>query len=243
MRQAALIGNVFLAAIMMMASIGAHATTTVPQPFVATYAVTFRGLSAGTLTMRWNREGDSNRYVFETKANPSALAKLVVSGTAFERTTVELTAQGLRPLTWEADGGRSGEDGNGKLEFDWANNVVAGTYEGKSVRLPLEPGMFDRLSIQIGVMAALIDGREPGTIAMVNGDDIRHYTYTRGKEETLASPMGELQTQVYESTRPGSNRVSRVWHVPSLEYAPARAEQVRKGKVETVMTLVELKRQ
>jgi len=229
-------------ALFLLAAIStAHAAPTVPQPFVASYAVTYRGLNGGTLRMEWRHDG-SNRYVFETSAKPSVLARLVVSADAFERTTLELTPQGLRPLTWEANDGRSGAKGDGKLQFDWNTNTVSGTYEGQPVTLALEPGMQDRLSIQIGVMAALAGGTEPGTIAMVNGDNIRHYTYTRGKTETVQSKLGPLETVVYESTRPNSNRLSRVWHVPSLEYLPARAEQIRKGKVETVMTLVELKR-
>jgi hypothetical protein len=232
-------------ALIMLAMISStQATPAVPQPFIATYHVSFRGIGAGTLRMEWRRDSGSDRYVFETRANPSALAKLVVSDSAFERTTLELTPDGLRPLSWEADGGRSGEKGNGKLVFDWNANTVTGTDEGNPVKLALEPGIQDRLSIQIGVMMSLINGEEPGTIAMINGDSVRRYTYTRGKSETIRSPeMGPLETIVYESTRPNSNRLSRVWHVPSLEYLPARAEQVRKGKIETVMTLIEIEKQ
>ncbi len=231
----------FAGCALLLLAMMSHAQPTVPQPFVATYAVTFRGLSGGTLRMEWRHEGQ-NRYVFETRASPSALARFVISSDAFERTTLELTPQGLRPLSWEANDGRSGAKGDGKLQFDWNANTVSGTYEGEPVKLALEPGMQDRLSIQIGVMAALAGGAEPGTIAMVNGDNIRHYTYTRGQSETVQSKLGPLQTVVYESTRANSNRLSRVWHVPSLDYLPARAEQIRKGKVETVMTLLSVEK-
>jgi Protein of unknown function (DUF3108) len=228
---------------MLAMTSSALATPAVPQPFVATYEVSFRGMGAGTLLMEWRRDGESNRYIFETRAKPSTLAKLVISDSAFERATLELTPDGLRPLSWEADGGRSGDKGDGKLAFDWNTHTVTGTDEGKPVKLALEPGIQDRLSIQIGVMMALINGKEPGTIAMINGDSVRHYTYTRGKSETVQSKMGPLETTVYESTRPNSTRLSRVWHVPSLEYLPVRAEQIRKGKVETVMTLIALEKQ
>jgi Protein of unknown function (DUF3108) len=228
---------------MLAMTSSAQATPAVPQPFVATYQVSFRGMGAGTLLMEWRRDGESNRYIFETRANPSTLAKLVISDSAFERATLELTPDGLRPLSWEADGGRSGDKGDGKLAFDWNTHTVTGTDEGKPVKLALEPGIQDRLSIQIGVMMALINGKEPGTIAMINGDSVRHYTYTRGKSETVQSKMGPLETIIYESTRPNSTRLSRVWHAPSLEYLPARAEQIRKGKVETVMTLIALEKQ
>lgn len=227
----------------MLVSFASSASPALPQPFTATYAVTFRGISGGTLQMQWRPDGNSGRYIFETHARPSVLARLVVSSDAFERTLLETTADGVRPLIWEADDGKSGDKGDGRLEFDWSGNTVTGTFEGKPVRLPLEPGMEDRLSIQIGVMTALLRGEEPGTIAMINGDSIRHYTYTRGKTETVDTKLGKFETVTYESTRPNSNRVSRVWHAPELGYLPARAEQIRKGKVETVMVLVGLEKQ
>jgi Protein of unknown function (DUF3108) len=213
-----------------------------PDPFTATYAVSFRGINGGTLQMDWRRDQKTGHYVFETRANPSTLARLFVSRDAIERTELEVTGDGVRPIRWEIDDGKSGIKGDGRLEFDWETNVATGTYEGKPVSLPLEPGMLDRQSIQIGAMTAMLRGNEPGTIAMVNGDNIRRYTYTRGSAEALETNLGKLDTIIYESTRPNSDRVSRVWHAPSLGYVPAKAEQVRKGKVETVMTLIDLKR-
>jgi hypothetical protein len=213
-----------------------------PPPFKATYAVSYRGLQGGKLTMQWSRDSAPNRYVFETRVDPTMLASLFVSDNAFERSVVEATGNGVRPLLWETDDGKSGQKGDGKLTFDWASRKVTGTYKGKPVELPLAPGVEDRLSIQISVMAALLQGREPGNIRFVNGDDIREYTYTRGKTETMQSKLGPVETIVYESTRPGSNRLSRFWHAPSLDYVPVRLEQVRKGKVETVMELIELER-
>ena len=228
-------------AALMLSSAAALASPALPKPFVATYAVTFRGLNGGTLQMELRPDSQPQRYILETRAHPSTLARLVISSSAFERTTLELTDSGLRPVLWELDDGKSGNKGDGRLEFDWTRNIVSGTYEGQPVRLPLEPNMQDRLSIQLGVMITLMQGQEPGTIGMVNGDSIRHYTYERKQAAKIQSELGELETVVYESTRPNSSRVSRVWHAPKLDYIAARAEQVRKGKIETVMTLTELK--
>ncbi len=230
----------FAIASLAFMSFTTQATATVPKPFVATYAVTFRGLNAGTLRMEFRHDSNPQRYVLETRANPSALASFVISSAAFERTILEVTPDGLRPVQWELDDGKSGNKGDGQLSFNWSDLTVSGSYEGQPVKLALEPGMQDRLSIQLGAMTSLLQGHEPGTIAMVNGDNIRHYTYKRGRAETVQSKLGALDTVVYESTRPNSNRISRVWHAPSLEFIAARAEQIRKGKVETVMTLIAL---
>lgn len=229
-----------IAGLLGMAS--AHADAPQLQPYVATYAVSYRGLEAGTITMQLTHDAGSNRYTYETRANPSVLARLVVGRDAVERTVVETTADGIRPLQWHLEDGKSGKDGDGDLTFDWNANKVSGEYEGKPVELPTQTGLQDRLSIQLAVTAVLVQGREPSSIVMVNGDRTREYTYARGATAQVDTKLGKQDTIIYESTRPNSNRVSRVWHAPSLQFLPVRAEQIRKGKVETVMQLVALER-
>jgi Protein of unknown function (DUF3108) len=220
----------------------AQADAVVLQPFVATYAVTFRGLDAGQLEMTLRHDADAERYTFETRAKPSTLARLVIGRNALEQSTFEMTDSGIRPLSWQLEDGKNGTDGDGKLTFDWSRNQAIGEYEGKPVDLPLQPGLQDRLSIQLAVSAALVSGKEPGSVVMLNGDRTRTYDYSKGATTQLQTPLGKVETIIYESTRPNSNRVSKVWHAPSLGFVPVRAEQIRKGKVETVMTLVSYER-
>jgi hypothetical protein len=221
----------------------AQAEVPLPQPFTATYAVTYRGMGAGTLKMELRRDPQSGQYTFETRANPSLLARFAISRNAIESSVMEITSDGVRPLQWQMDDGKSGTQGDGSLVFDWSQGSVSGTYRDTPVALDAETRLQDRQSVQIQVMAALLSGQEPGTLPMVNDDEVRQYAYTRGESTTVDTKLGKVDAVVYESTRPGSSRVSRVWHAPSFGYVPVRAEQVRKGKVETVMTLVALERQ
>lgn len=230
------------AALWFAANVSAHAAPVIPPPFVATYNVTFRGLKGGTLRMEWKPGDKAGQYVLETRANPSALASFFINKNAVERSVVEATPDGLRPLNWFADDAKSGNKDDGNLQFDWAAQRVTGEAEGKPVSLPTEPGMQDRMSMQIGVIASLLQGQEPGNIAMVNDEHIRRYSYSRTGTAMMDTALGKIDTVIYESTRPNSNRLSRVWHAPSLGFVPVRMEQVRKGKVETVMTLVSVQR-
>lgn len=208
-----------------------------PRPFVATYDVTYRGLRAGTLTFEFKHDVASGRYIFETHADPSALARLVVSSAAHERSVMEIGPEGVRPLEWRLDDGRSGDKGDGELRFNWAQGAATGTIERERVELPIEPKMQDRLSIQIYVSTALLRGEEPGVIPLIDDNRVKHYTYARKENAVLDSKLGKLETVIYESTRPGSSRIARMWLAPQLDYTPARAEQIRKGRVETVMVL------
>lgn len=215
----------------------ASADEPVVQPFTATYAVTFRGLNAGTLEMQLRQEADTGHLVYETRAHPSVLARLVVSSSALERSVMEVTPEGVRPLTWHLDDGKSGTKRDGALRFDWAQQSVSGEIENQKIELGTVSRLQDRLSIQIEVMHALARGIEPGTIPLVDDERIKEYTYKRTGEAVLDTKLGKLDTIIYESTRPGSSRISRVWHAPGLGFLPVRAEQIRKGKIETVMTL------
>lgn len=215
----------------------ARADPSALQPFTATYAVSYRGIGAGTLSMELRREADTGHLVYETRANPTMLARLVVSSSALERSVMEETPEGIRPLSWHLDDGKSGTKRDGALRFDWTQQSVSGEVEGKTVALTAVPRVQDRLSIQIEVMRALARGMEPGAIPLVDDERVKEYTYKKSGTASLETKLGKLDTVIYESARPGSSRVSRVWHAPSLGYLPVRAEQIRKGKVETVMVI------
>jgi hypothetical protein len=220
---------------------------TVPQPtmlqsYVATYSASFRGIDGGTLRMELRRDPATGHYTFETRANPTVLASFFVSSNAFERTTLEVAATGLRPIGWEADDGRSGVKNDGKLQFNWQEHNVSGSFEGKPVSLPLAEGTAELQTIQLAAMFKMQNSQEPTAFAVVNGDKIQEYSYARVGTETLDTKLGKLDTTIYESARKGSSRVSRIWHAPSLGFVPVKAEQIRKGKVETVLILITLKR-
>lgn len=211
-----------------------------PKPFTATYEVSYRGMRAGSLTFKLSRDSATGRYTYETTANPSMLARIVISGAALERSVMEIGPDGVRPVEWHLDDGKSGAAKDGKLTFDWANNVVTGEIESERIELPLEPGLQDRLSIQIDVVTSLLRGEEPGTIPLIDDNRVKRYSYVKKETTALDTKLGKLDTVVYESTREGSNRQSRFWLVPKMEYLAARAEQIRKGKVETVMILTKV---
>lgn len=230
----------FLAAAVLSAA--APAAAVVPAPYAATYSVTYRGLDGGLIRFELHEEKEGS-FIFESRAQPSLLARLFVTENAVERTVMRIDADGVRPLSWYTEDGKSGEKKDGELEFAWEGGTVRGKVKGKDVDLPTEPGLQDRLSVQIAVMHALLRGEEPGTIPMVADDRIKRYIYTRARQETVATPAGEFDAVLYESTRPGSDRLSRVWYAPALGYIPVRAEQLRDGKLETVVQMVNVERE
>jgi len=209
-----------------------------PRPFVAAYDVTYRGFGAGRLEFRLRHSGPGPRYIYESHARPSMLARLVISSKAHEWSLLRIDRSGVQPLSYQLDDGRSGEKDDVTLDFDWTSATVRGRVEGRAVELPVVPGLQDRMSIQIAVQTALLRGQQPGTIALLDEDRIKRYDYRELRHERITTPaVGEVDTVVFESSREGSSRVSRLWLAPDLDFVTVRAEQVRKGKVETVMVL------
>jgi hypothetical protein len=148
----------------------------------------------------------------------------------------------IRPAAYVLDDGSKDTSRDTRLEFDWTANVAKGQHEDQPVELPLAPGLQDRMSMQIAVMQQLATGIEPTRIDYIDRNVIKHYLYTREGTARLKTAVGEVDTVIYSSTREGSTRVSKIWYAPSLGYTPVRGEQLRRGKVETVLTLTALKR-
>lgn len=232
-----------LALASLVASTAPAATAAIPAPFVAKYSAAYRGMEAGTITFSLQRDAGTGRYLYQTTADPSFLARLVVSRAAVERSELMIDEAGVHPLHWRFDDGRASDEKDGELTFAWDTERVTGTIEREKIDLPTQPSLQDRLSIQIYVATALLRGQEPGTIALIDDNRIKQYTYARTGTATIDTALGSMDTVIYESTRAGSSRVARFWMAPSLQYLPVRAEQVRKGKVETVMQIKSLDRQ
>lgn len=223
------------------ATVHAAAAGEVFAPSTATYRVEFRGINAGTLafTMRPLAAG---RYVYESVATPRGLAKLFVRGAVREASTFALDGGAIRPLEYVLDDGSPRTADDTQLAFDWDRGIASGQHEDAPVQIALAPGVQDRMSVQVLVMQQLASGVDPGRIAFIDRNELKEYEYRREGPATIETPLGRFETVVYSSTRAGSSRVSRIWYAPALAYTPVRGEQLRRGSVETVLTLVSIDR-
>jgi hypothetical protein len=77
---------------------------------------------------------------------------------------------------------------------------------------------------------------------MISKNSAREYRYRREGTESLATPLGQVDTVIYSSQHPGSPRVTRFWCAPAMGYLPMRVEQKRLDKVEWSMEIRSVKR-
>lgn len=220
---------------------GPTAGVAAPQAFSASYEVLWKGMSAASASLELRREGP-DRYVYVSRNNARGMFRLAFPGEVNQTSQFTLDAGSPRPLSYRADDGTSDTRRDVSLAFDWSAMRVRGKAQDQPVDLALRPGVQDGMSVQIALMTDLQRGASPQGFLLIDKDEIKQYDYTGEGTARLRTALGELDTVIWSSRRPGSDRVTRMWYAPSLGHIPVQAERRRGGKLEWQMRITRLAR-
>lgn len=210
------------------------------QPFTASYALDWHGITAGFATLSLvHIVRDTYQYTSDVRAR--GIFHIAFPDPVHEISTFRFSMGHVLPLTYREDNGQDPKNQDATLTFDWADARVLGMAGDKHVDQPLQPGTLDPLSVQIELMHDLVMQQVPATFLLFDKTSANQYDYTRERTETLDTPLGHLDTVIYRSDRPGYDRVLRLWLAPSLGYLPVQAERRRKGKIEFALHIQGLK--
>lgn len=219
-----------------------HSTEPVPT-YEAQYEVRYKGRRIGESVQRVVREdaagsADSRPvYRFEATTAATGLAKLLRRQPIMEESTFEVDGEAVRPIKFTLDDGtRKGED-DVTVEFDWAAETARVATASGVTELPIEPGVYDRATLQVALMLELAHGEEPDRHELIDDDSVKTYTYEIGGRETLVTPAGEHETIRITQRREGSSRHTIIWAAPALGHLPVKIEQRRDGETLTTLTL------
>lgn len=230
-----------LVALSLLASPPARAAATELKPFKASYTINWRGVSAGTVELVLEQLPDG-RWSYNSHTTARGLFRLAMPANVISRSIFQIQQGQLVPQQFISDDGARSDEHRQRLNFDWQTGRVTGLAAGKPVDLPTQPGLLDTLSVQVALMNELLSGRTPARFVLVDEDVIKDYLYTAEGRESLRTSVGEHQTTIYRSSRPGSKKGTLFWCAPELGYVPLKVER-RDGKnVEWSMTLRSLQR-
>jgi hypothetical protein len=208
------------------------------EPFEASYAWSWHGATVAISRLKLeHHDGDS--WVYSSTSEPRGLGYLYPMRPAL-RSTLRISAQGVQPLSFKADGG--GVDHNADVTFDWSAGRASGVYEGVTVDMPIKAGIQDDLSVQIAMMVELLHGRTPEHLSIIDKNSTREYRYQREGAQAIETALGRIDTVIYSSQHQGSPRVTRFWCAPSMGYLPLRIEQKRIDNVEWTMDIRSVRR-
>jgi hypothetical protein len=212
------------------------------QPYTARYQVSYRGLGGGEIEASFRRANANGLWQYETRAFPNLLGRIAVSPQARETSTMLVSANGVRPLSFDFNDGSSSSAKDVQLAYDWSAGKATGTAEGKPIDIALLPETQDTASVQAAMIQARLAGRKPQSFRIITSGKLREYRYWFEGTQQVMTPFGQVEAEVWANQRNGSTRVSKVWHAPSLGFVPVQAIQYRKGNPEFQMKLVKLER-
>jgi hypothetical protein len=138
------------------------------------------------------------------------------------------------PLTFR---GTDEKDRPIDLTFDWQKKRVTGVAKESAVDLELPDGAQDAMSLQIASLRNLASGKLENKVWMIEGTKLKDYELSLEGNARIETELGELDTIVYVSRRPNSDRLTRTWVAPALGYLPVRAESIRGKKTEVTLLI------
>jgi hypothetical protein len=209
------------------------------KPYTATYNGIWHGMTVAVSTLKLEQTGDT--WTFSSRSEPRGIGRMA-SGVfpPLQVSVVRVTDQGVLPQSFKSSGGDS--DKSTDLNYDWQAHKVTGTYEGTRVDLPLTPQVEDDGSVQLGLMVELLAGRTPPTVQLIDKNEVREYQFSRGGEETIQTPIGNVHTVVFRSQKKYSPRITSFWCAPDRGYIPMKVQQKKDDDVQWTLEIQSLNR-
>jgi hypothetical protein len=222
--------------IAMTALLAQPATAAELRPFVATFNVTWHGMSAGRSQLELKRlPGD--HWSYASRSTAQGLFRLALPAELSSHSLFSIRDGQVIPEHFTGEDGTSSQRRDQDLRFDWERGRVTGIAETMPVDLPLQPGMQDGMSVQVALMQALLAGRVPSRVLMVDKTKVKEYLYTQQGTETIQTRLGPRRTVVYRSSRVDSPRGTWFWCDPDMGFLPVKVERRNGAKVEWSMLL------
>ena len=184
------------------------------------------GFKLGAATHRWWHDGRT--YRMESNARATGLLSVVSALSYIQRSSGEIDAAGLRPLSFAVErGGRRRE----WSEFDWAKAEVALYRDGKARFAELSPGDQDVLTLwhQIAMAKPLQGATE---LTVVTGKSAALSRVEQLADETVEVPAGRFRARRLRVAAIDGSLTLDVWLARDRHQLPVRIRmRDRKGEI------------
>jgi hypothetical protein len=219
--------------ILVAGGTAAHADPVDLKPFKATYSAEWKGMTAGTSIIELRNAG-ADTFIYSSTNSAHGLFRLAFPDALMQASTFRVTDGKIIPLTFR---GTDEKQRAIDLTFDWTKLKVTGVAKEHAVDLAIPAEAQDPGSMQIASMRDLAAGKLKPIVWMVDSDKLKDYQLRQEGTARIDTELGELDTVIYTSRRPDSDRVTRTWVAPALGYLPVKAERVRGKKVEFTLLI------
>ena len=122
-----------------------------------------------------------------------------------------------------------GRDTHQQFNPDKLSVVVKYGQREKELSIPVHVHSLASMHLQLSIDAQ--QGKEMMSYDVISKNKRRHYTLFRRTEEIIDTPLGQLQTIVFERQKNDSTDFL-YWLSPTHSYLPIKGEHFRKGKID-----------
>lgn len=127
-----------------------------------------------------------------------------------------------------------------EVHFTPGSDLIRSLYKGSWYDLRYTQGTLDRMSQQEHLRLLLLNSATPQddiAVRIADGKRVKDYLLRYVAEETLQTPMGELQTLHFERLHDDPDRTSDMWLAPELDYLIVKTVHVEDNKpIEMLLT-------
>ena len=203
---------------------------TFPNQFELVYTV-YRGeqgMAVGITTHKWRVA--NNQYLITSSTEATGLFSLFFGGRYILTSRGELSAQGLKPISFWIQRGQSSARTE-FAEFDWETKILQYGKSDEQRTVTLTDGTQDQLSAFYQLaLTAPHSGRFK--LALTTGRKFNQYEYQVIGEEMIETPLGKLKTQHVARVTQEAGGSADIWLAIDHHYLPVRFKLAsQKGEV------------
>jgi hypothetical protein len=203
------------------------ATAAVPNAVTVTYDGFLNGLQI--VVMREKFTNDGGRYHLVSDSTAVGLFKLLQPKPARFVSSGLVTEKGLQPETFAASRGTD-DPRRVSATFDWAQERLAISHDGKNESFELPPGTQDRLSVMYQFMFGRYDDMRYLEFHMTNGRKLDSYRYAITQDVEVDTPLGRFSTLHLVKQRAPDETGTEIWIAPQLDNIPVRMVVIENGR-------------
>lgn len=193
-------------------------------PYRASYMITRGGNPIGELHQSLHYHGRET-LIFESQRFSSGFQAMVAPSRESERTLWVWQPPKMVPLEYLTRSQRLGLTETRRIEFDWQAKELRLSLEGGTTRLPLTPGVVDRLLLQLVIRHDLMQGgSERLDYRVQRFEGVESWRVVAHGEELVDIQNGKLRAIRVESGG------QQLWLDPVREYLPLRFSFEEEGE-------------
>jgi len=190
-----------------------------PSRVQAQYDLLQSGLKVAVMHETFIRS--QNQYRIESVTRPYGLLALLKHETIRITSTGTVTAQGLRPQTFDYRLEHDTER-NAHASFDWSAGKITLTDRSGTRSLPLPSGTQDRLSAMYQFMFLPLAKSTELKFDMTNGSKVDDYHYLITPDRHATVPLGSFQTLYLASPPSPNGRRTEIWLAKKFSHLPCK---------------------